>query len=153
MKHLLASTVAFFGIAGAAYACPNYSLEGTEFYTGNGGDLYSAPSFDIVAGGENFLPDCGFQNNEVGYFTTAPDFTFDLSDMDYFEKLVISVQSNCDSALLINTDSTHWFYDDDSNGNGDPRLDIVRVGDGILDVWIGTFDGAYCDAVLTLETF
>ena len=153
MKHLLVSTVAFFGFVGAAYACPDYSLVGTEVITGNGGDLYAAPSFDIVAGGENYLPDCGFEDHEVGYFTTAPDFTFDLSDMDYFEKLVISVQSDCDSALLINTDSTHWFYDDDSNGNGDPRLDIVRVGDGLLDVWIGTFDGAYCDAVLTLETF
>ena len=153
MKHLLVSTVAFFSFTGAAYACPDYSLWGTETYTASGDELYSARSFNIVAGGENFLPDCGFQNNDVGHFTTAPDFSFDLSNMNSFQTLVISVQSACDSALLINTDSTHWFYDDDSNGASDPRLDITSVGDGILDVWIGTFDGAYCDAVLTLETF
>ena len=70
-------------------------------------------------------------------------------------RLEISVLSNCDAALLVNTADTQWFYDDDSNGQADPRINLLdrQVGNWVLDVWIGTYDGDYCDATLTLETF
>lgn len=115
---------------------------------------YSPRSFNIVAGGDNYLPDCGFGSNNVGYFPTTPDFSFDLSNMNGY-RLEISVLSNCDAALLVNTADTQWFYDDDSNGQADPRINLSdrQVGNGVLDVWIGTYDGDYCDATLTLETF
>lgn len=67
--------------------------------------------------------------------------------------LVISVVSRCDAALLINTGNRNWFYDDDDNGNLDPRIVLTRPSNGIIDVWVGTYDGEYCDAVLSMETF
>jgi hypothetical protein len=68
-------------------------------------------------------------------------------------RLEISVISKCDSALLINTASANWYYDDDDNGNMDPKIVLTRPLDGYLDVWVGTYDGDYCDAILELETF
>ena len=68
-------------------------------------------------------------------------------------KLAISVVSRCDAALLINTGSVNWFYDDDDNGNLDPRIVLTRPSNGIIDIWVGTYDGDYCDAVLSMETF
>jgi len=47
----------------------------------------------------------------------------------------------------------NWFYDDDDNGNLDPRIVLTRPSNGIIDIWVGTYDGEYCDAVLSLETF
>jgi hypothetical protein len=68
-------------------------------------------------------------------------------------RLDLWVVSDCDSALLINTSSASWYYDDDDNGNLDPKIVLTRPVDGRIDVWIGTFDGTYCDAQLQLETF
>lgn len=68
-------------------------------------------------------------------------------------QLVISVVSNCDAARPVNFADTQWFYDDGINGQADPRLDLINLGSGVLDVWVGTFQGAYCDATLMLETF
>jgi hypothetical protein len=152
MKYLLTATMTFFGFAGAAHACPDYTQWGTQTFNMTGDELYTLHDFEIIAGGDNYLPGCGFAGNETGYFTTAPDFSFNLSNMDPY-RIVISVLSKCDAALLVNTSSSKWSYDDDSNGNSDPRLDIEKPGNGVLDVWVGTYDGEYCDAVLSVETF
>ena len=87
-----------------------------------------------------------------GYFTSTPDFTFRLWGLDGYS-LVISVVSECDSALLINTGQANWYYDDDDNGNLDARISLTRPSNGWLDVWVGTHDGSVCDAILSLETF
>ena len=152
MKRFFITIAALLGFAGAAEACPDYTLWGAETYNLSGQQLFERQQFSITAGGESFLPNCGFSSNQTGYFTTAPDFSLDLSGMGNY-RVVIDVVSNCDAALLVNTASTDWYYDDDSNGNADPRIDIANPGDGVLDIWVGTFDGAYCDAVLSVETF
>jgi len=68
-------------------------------------------------------------------------------------RLVVSVLSDCDAALLVIRANSQWVYDDDSNGQADPRLELSNLGKGVLDVWVGTYNGEYCDATLTLETF
>ena len=143
-------------IANVALACPDYSQWGRESYNASGNQLYQPQFFNVVAGGENYLQNCRHINPRTdrgpGYFTTAPDFTFDLRGMRGYE-LHISVVSQCDSALLINTGSANWYYDDDDNGNLDPKIILTRPSDGYMDIWVGTFDGKYCDATLRLETF
>ena len=152
MRHLLIAVAATFSFLSAAEACPDYALWGSNTYNLSGDKLYSPQSYNIRAGGENYLPKCGFSTNETGYFTTTPDFSFELSKMNGY-RLVVSVLSDCDAALLVIRANSQWVYDDDSNGQADPRLELSNLGKGVLDVWVGTYNGEYCDATLTLETF
>ena len=144
------------GLCTSVEACPDYSLWGTETHSLTGAQMSNRKDFSVVAGGENSITSCRHidpgTDQGSGYFTTAPDFSFDLSGLNG-KQLVLSVTSRCDSALLINTGSVNWFYDDDDNGNLDPRIVLTRPSNGIIDVWVGTYDGEYCDAVLSLETF
>ena len=143
------------GFAGLANACPNYNVH-APIYSASGPQLWQAHSFSVTAGGDWNIQACGNVRPNTdrgqGFFTAQPDFTFDLNQMGGYQ-LALSVVSDCDSALLINTGSANWYFDDDDNGNYDPRIVLTRPANGILDVWVGTFDGAYCNARLTLETF
>lgn len=140
--------------AGAAQACPDFNQSGPGAAL-NGAQLTSGVSYEVMAGGDNLVWNCSNvqpgTDQGAGYFTSRPDFTFQLSGMAG-RQMVVSVTSACDSALLINTASASWFYDDDDNGNMDPRIVLTQPSDGYLDVWVGTYDGAVCDAVLTLQT-
>ncbi len=156
MRYVLAAILAIFTYSTEVLACPDYTQWGTESYRATGSQLRQRQNFNVVAGGQNYIWNCRHINPQTdrgaGYFTTKPDFSFDLSGMNNVQ-LVISVVSRCDSALLINTGNVNWFYDDDDNGNLDPRIVLTRPSNGIIDIWVGTYDGAYCDAVLSLETF
>jgi hypothetical protein len=151
MKHFgaLVGATILTAISTAAAACPDYNQYGAE-YSYSGADLYSSRQFSVVAGGDNNLQSCGFKNSP-GYVMTAPDFSFDLYKMGGYD-IEISVLSNCDSMLLVNDPNANWYYDDDSNGMSDPKIRISGK-DGYLDVWVGTYNGEYCDATLYLETF
>jgi len=149
------SLALFFSLLGSsAWSCPDPSKYG-ETYTFTGGELFSPAEISVMAGGENSIQTCGKRLKiigEKGFFTTPPDFTIQLSEVGNY-KLAISVKSECDSALLVNTPDEIWFYDDDSYGDLDPKLSLTNVPDGYLDIWVGTYDGQYCNAILELETF
>lgn len=156
MKKILTAALIWAGLAGAAAACPNYELGAGEAYDASGRQLYEQRRFSVIAGGDNYIWDCKYirpgTDQGAGYFPSAPDFRFFLSDMGPY-KLEISVISDCDAALLINTASGNWYYDDDDNGNLDPKIVLTRPANGQIDIWIGTYDGEYCDAALYMETF
>lgn len=147
------AAAAFFG--GAAQACPDWKLTAAEIYGGTGEFFYQPRAYNVVAGGEFPLAKCGGISPTTafgpGFFTDRPDFRFEISAMSRYE-LHIRVNSECDAVLLVNTASGTWFYDD-SNGNLDPRIVLPNPADGALDIWVGTLDGNYCNAVLELETF
>ena len=152
MNRLLISALAPLALsvtAGAAAACPDYQAWGAS-HAVTGPQMYSRVSYDVTAGGGNALTACGF--SEEGYVVSAPDFTFDLSQMQGYA-LQVRVVSECDAVLLVNAPNAAWYYDDDSNGNLDPAVWLDHPGAGYLDVWVGTYDGSYCDAEVTLETF
>jgi len=156
MRSLLLAAVALLGFSGAAMACPDFNLRAQEAYQASGSQLRSPKAFNVVAGGDNYVWNCPNvrpnTDQGAGYFTSQPDFSFDLSGMGGL-RLVISAISECDSALLINTGSASWYYDDDDNGNLDPKITLTRPANGRIDVWMGTYDGAFCNARLELETF
>lgn len=155
LKSLYFGAAMALGGAGAAIACPDPSLWG-ETYSVSGGQLRSGVYVDVIAGGENYIWNCPQirpgTDQGAGYFTTPPDFTIELNGISGY-RLQISVVSDCDSALLINTSSGSWYYDDDDNGNLDPKITLTRPIDGYLDLWIGTYDGDYCDARLFLDAY
>jgi hypothetical protein len=156
MRLILLSNLAVFWLANAAAACPDYNLSPQEAYSASGDQLYAAKVFNVVAGGDNYIWDCSHirpgTDTGAGYFPSAPDFSFSLSNMGRY-KLVVSLVSECDAALLINTASANWYYDDDDNGNLDPRIILTKPVDGRIDIWVGTYDGQFCDAQLQMETF
>lgn len=148
---------ASFAMGSTASACPNPNLPDTYgTYQASGQQLYSKRSFNLQAGGDQRITNCSNVQPRTdrgdGYVTSAPDFSFTLSGMNRYS-LVISVISQCDSVLLINTGSVSWYYDDDDNGNADARISLTRPANGRIDVWVGTYDGTLCDAQLSLETF
>ena len=156
MKYLLCAFALAVGSVTSAAACPNFNIEASEAYQATGGQLRKPRIFNVVAGGDNYIWNCPSikpgTDQGAGYFTSQPDFSFVLSNMRGL-RLVISEVSECDSALLINTSSANWYYDDDDNGNLDPRIVLTQPIDGRIDVWMGTYDGQYCSAQLRMETF
>jgi hypothetical protein len=156
MKTLILTAVAVLGFGTSAMACPDFNSQAAEAYSASGAQLRSAKTFSVVAGGENYIWNCPNvrpgTDQGAGYFTSQPDFSFTLSGMAGL-RLVVSAVSECDSALLINTSSANWYYDDDDNGNLDPKITLTRPVDGRIDIWMGTYDGEYCNANLRLETF
>lgn len=149
------SLFVFMGLSSAAAACPDFNQSGDTFQA-SGKQLFQEQQFRVQAGGNNRIANCpnvtpGTDKGR-GFVTTAPDFTFDLSGMGSYQ-LAISVVSECDSVLLVNTSSSNWYYDDDDNGNLDAKVILTRPSNGWLDVWVGTENGAVCDAILSLETF
>lgn len=156
LRFLLIYLTTIFSTATTALACPDFNVAPQASYTASGKQLYSTQGFDVVAGGDNYIWDCPNvrpgTDTGAGYFPTAPDFSFQLSDMNRY-RLEVRVVSECDAALLINTASANWYYDDDDNGNLDPKITLTRPVNGRVDIWIGTFDGGFCNAQLRLETF
>ncbi len=158
MKTILMAAAAMLGFAGAAAACPNYNIQAAAQYSASGGQLRQPQFFSVVAGGDNYIWNCPGINPQsdrgAGYFSSQPDFRFNLSGMGGL-KLEISVVSDCDAALLINTGTATWYYDDDDNRRSqlDPSIMLTRPANGLIDIWIGTYDGEYCNAQLRMETF
>ena len=156
MKTILLAAIASLGFGGAALACPDFNLRAVEAYQAAGSQLRQPKFFNVVAGGDNYVWNCPSikpgTDQGAGYFTSQPDFSFQLSGMGNL-RLVISAVSDCDSALLINTASAGWYYDDDDNGNLDPKIVLTRPANGRIDVWMGTYDGDFCNAQLRMETF
>lgn len=141
-------------LGSSVWSCPDPTKYG-ERYTFTGGELFSPAEISVMAGGENSIQTCGKRLKiigEKGFFTTPPDFTIQVSGLENY-KLAVSVRSECDSALLVNSPDEIWFYDDDSYGDLDAKLSLKNVPDGYLDIWVGTYDGQYCNAILELETF
>ncbi|SDZ51124.1 non-specific serine/threonine protein kinase [Jannaschia faecimaris] len=161
IRTILSASVFAFAttiLAGAAAACPDVRQNGATGHY-NGQQLYEPKFFSVTAGGDHSLQrGCRGIYNQLrsdrgeGFFPVRPDFTLETPGLGGFT-LVISVVSECDSALLINTPAGNWYYDDDDNGNLDARIELSSPSSGILDIWVGTANGEYCDAQLRLETF
>ena len=155
-KFVLALVLSFVGTITSA--CPDYTLWGREVYETTARELYTPRSLSVVAGGDINLERCRIRANNwsgpmPGWVIREPDFTVTIYGLSGYQ-LEFRTESNCDSVLLINTAAGNWYFDDDDNGYGDAKIRLTRpAGDGIYDVWIGTYDGSSCDARLILETF
>ena len=131
-------------------ACPDYAKSGQKFEF-SAEDAYSAKTYTIEAGGNVDLSQCTMPG--VGWVTEAPDFTFKLTANPNNRAIEFKVTSKCDSVLLINTPTSKWQFDDDSNGALDPKVRITAATTGYYDIWIGNTEKGYCDATLKVETF
>lgn len=157
LKLLCATLLVVFGSVSVAMACPDWRQSPTSgVLRYDGGDLWDPKSFNVVAGGDQYLDNCGIRHassgeRAVGYVAYAPDFELQYGGGGY--QLELKVVSDCDSTLLINTGGGNWYFDDDDMGNGDARICLTRPTTGVYDIWIGTYGTATCNARLILESW
>ncbi len=131
--------------------CPTIGLTGPS-YDLNGPQLYTPSTFSASAYGSTDISGCGLPGH--GWFTPAPQFSFNLSQMQGY-RLEMQVTASCDTVMLVNSADGTWYFDDDSNGNLNPLVNIVGESslNGRVDVWLGTYNGVSCPASLELETW
>ena len=138
---VVAITVAAFGSASSALACPDWqkapSFGQIDLYEGFEPDPYVR---NITAGGTYYIANCFSGSGWYGTVASAPDFDI------YYQTsgastLTITVSSGYDTMLLINDPAGNWYIDDDSGGGLDPMISIPNAAPGLYDVWIGSFDG------------
>ena len=142
--------------SGGAASCPTWTVSGPQVpYTGR--DIYNVPrTLTTTAGGTTALAGCsGLPAGTAGFANSTPNFSLLLSEMEQFQRLELEVASECDTTLLVNTNDTDWHFNDDSNGSTLPILNLTgqQAIEGRIDVWVGTFDGASCDASLEVEAW
>lgn len=143
-----------FGVLACAttvVACPDPTLsQGATTYEM---DQLAAPQrVALIAGREHQLDQCGLGLLGFGQFRSAPDHSFVVSG-DTGSDVVLAVTSGCDAAMLVHTADGKWHFNDDANGNLDPRLTIPAGAalDGRVDVWVGTTYGVgECAATLSI---
>jgi len=142
---------ALFASALGAAACPSASLPGPAFVFA-GAEIYSPRAFSTVASGSAALSSCNIPGTR-GYANDAATMSLNLSMMDGYE-LVLDVQSDCDSTLLVNAADGSWEFDDDSGEGLMPRIAIADPSrlNGRVDIWIGSYGGGTCPATITLQT-
>jgi hypothetical protein len=139
--------------ASSAWAqnCPDYALNGTRI-TISASDLYAPQSVKVQAGGEVSLDGCGSVPGS-GRVSKRPDFTIQYNGGGKM-RLEFRVNSECDAVLLVNRPNGEWLFDDDSNGNADPKISISAAPSGLYDVWVGRLGStSLCNATLIMETF
>ncbi|MEM9317579.1 MAG: hypothetical protein AAGA70_01075 [Pseudomonadota bacterium] len=154
-KSFFIAAVGYVALSGAAMACPSFASVGNEAYDIAG--TTGPTTFSVVAGGSNQAEFCGgiFPVNApsaYGYFISPPDFSFFLAGAPG-ATVVVSTNSpnpSCDTVLLSNTPNTNWYFNDDAN-QLQSRIEMPNVAEGRLDVWVGTFDGTFCQTNLILE--
>ena len=99
-------------------------------------------SRDVVAGGPILTTLGGVR----AYVARAPDFRVHYTAGNY--ALTFYAISSADTTLLINLPNGQWVADDDSGGNLNPMIRLVRPMSGQYDIWVGTFGPNTAPAVL-----
>lgn len=72
-----------------------------------------------------------------GFIADAPDF--DLYYNAGSLPLIISIQADADTTLVVNAPDGRWFCDDDGGAGVNPRLRFATPMSGLYDIWVGTY--------------
>ncbi len=76
-----------------------------------------------------------------GFIANAPDVRLNYSAGSY--PLIISVNSNSDTTLVVNGPDGSWYCDDDGGVQGlNPSLRFGSPASGQYDIWVGTYGNA-----------
>ncbi|WP_338243393.1 hypothetical protein [Aurantiacibacter hainanensis] len=73
-----------------------------------------------------------------GYIANAPDYRLNYESGGF--PLIISVDSNVDTTLVVNGPNGSWHCDDDSGEKSlNPMVRIDKPMSGQYDIWVGTY--------------
>ncbi|MCB1395384.1 MAG: hypothetical protein H6898_02100 [Rhodobacter sp.] len=134
----------------ASASCPSYAVSGLPI-NHSSDEVWTPQRHSVIAGGNIDLASCPSVPGH-GHIIEHPDFTLYYDAQARGRALEFRVTASCDTVLLVNTATAQWvFSDDDTDLN--PRIRVADAPDGRYDIWVGTFAGATCDAVLSVESF
>lgn len=87
----------------------------------------------------------------VGYISDAPDLRVDYQAGS--APLIIGVQSDADTTLVINMPDGSWVCDDDSGYLLNPLISLDVPASGQYDIWVGSYgEQTYHDAALNFTS-
>ena len=135
--------------AQGAMACPDWRL--ADVAVSYSSDTLWVPQvLPLIAGGAQDLRAC--PQPGVGHVAAAPDLRLEYDAGRAGRDLVIRVEGDCDTVLLVNDADADWHFNDDFD-DVDPALIFAGAPGGLYDIWVGTFGPDLCPARLILETF
>lgn len=86
-----------------------------------------------------------------GFISNAPDvrLNFEAGNLP----LILSVNSNADTTLVVNGPDGQWYCDDDGGNRGlNPALRFDKPASGRYEIWIGTYgNSSYQEAQLHIS--
>lgn len=140
------------------------SVVGLALNAATAQDFTQDPSFGVLNLAEGFLPDpsdvelvaggtidaTSVQSGCVGMIAPAPDVRL---FWDGTSSLIISVDSDDDTTLVVNGPDGSWHCDDDSGEGNNPSLQFRTSLSGQYDIWIGTFGSDYASATLSVSEY
>jgi hypothetical protein len=80
-------------------------------------------------------------NGCVGHTTEAPSYYLNL--LTPATRLEVDFESAYDTSMFVLTSDGSWYCDDDSGGNGNPRISLNDPGEGQYAIWIATYEPGY----------
>lgn len=87
----------------------------------------------------------------TGYIANAPDLRLNYRAGDSLP-LIISVTSEADTTLVINTPNGGWACNDDGGNGSNPSIRFNAPQTGQYDIWVGTYtDGGIRPADLHIS--
>jgi hypothetical protein len=105
-------------------------------YNLSGGFTPDPTNVNVASGGSIDASKLG--NGCTGFIASAPDVRLNYEPGSL--PLIISVNSNADTSLVINLPNGQWLCDDDSgNGALNPSITLRNVQSGQYDIWVGTY--------------
>ncbi len=128
-------------------------------------DFNAQPNFGTVNLTGGFTPDPqviavrsggsidvqSLSENCRGFISNAPDVRLNYSAGGL--PLILSVNSNADTTLVVNGPDGQWYCDDDGGNRGlNPSLRFDKPTSGRYEIWIGTYgNSSYQDAQLHIS--
>ena len=113
----------------------NPSFGSTSLDAGFRPDPYTV---NLRSGGNIDAKDLG--GDCAGWIADAPDYR--LIYKAGALPLIITVESDVDTTLIINTPNGNWLCDDDGGGDLDPRVKLSKPQSGQYDIWVGTYNNS-----------
>lgn len=82
----------------------------------------------------------------TGWIADAPDYRLIYKAGAF--PLIITVESDVDTTLIINTPNGNWLCDDDGGGDLDPEVKLSKPQSGQYDIWVGTYNNSSVETAI-----
>jgi len=152
-SRILAAVAAAAVVLGAgAASAQNWQAQATYGHIQLAAGFTPDPhEISMTAGGEIRASD-QLGNACPGFIANAPDYDLVWQAGNTTRPLVISVDSQTDTTLVVRTPSGQWLCEDDGGFNGmNPGMRIDSPQSGLYDIWVGTYAGGYAPATLSIS--